>query len=63
MEQIICGVMFVIFFLFASVCCVPPLLQAIEYKHKPTIWFSIVCMIIMLSLAATMIYKICVGFP
>ena len=63
MELIVCGIMFVIVSLFASVCCIPPLLQAIEHKHKPSIYFSIACMVIMLSIAVTMIYKMCVGFP
>ena len=63
MENIILGIMFIVFFVVAGSCCIPPLLQAIEYKHKPTIVLSIVCMIIMLVLVIAMIYKICVGFP
>jgi hypothetical protein len=59
METIICGIMFCVVMLVAAICCIPPFLQAKEYKHKPTMFFSIFCFLLMVGLIVLMICKMC----
>lgn len=61
MTDFICGIFLGLMCLGSGVCCIPPLLQSIEYKHKPTIYFSIVCMVGMVALAVALIWKAIAG--
>jgi hypothetical protein len=59
METIICGIIFCIVMGVSAVCCIPPFLQAKEYNHKPTMFFSIFCFLLMVGLIVLMICKMC----
>lgn len=61
MTDFICGIFWGIMCLGSGLCCIPPLLQSIEYKCKATIWFSIACMIGMFALAVALIWKSIAG--
>jgi hypothetical protein len=61
MMDFICGILLGLMCLGSGVCCIPPLLQSIEQKHKPTIWFSIACMMGMIALAIALVWKAIMG--
>ena len=59
METIICGILFCIVMTISAICCIPPFIQAKEYGHKPTMFFSVFCFLLMVGLIILMICKMC----